>query len=142
MRQSHDRYPLLLLVHGLPADAFRNHAVDGRVRDRQAQPRVDYWLEEWARYMRNADNLGWLQFKLSSAMAVRGSSHFDDLIEDDVKRTAAIVDALIFNLKPKPQAAVHSTHLGTTWMGQGSISALYAVARIEIEKGLDRWGVF
>lgn len=90
--------------------------------------------------MRSSNQLRWLSYSLSRGQ--RGSSHFEDLIEDDCKRTARIVDALILGLDRKPRAAVHAYHLGETWIGQGSIEPMYSIARSGIERGLNKWGIY
>jgi len=108
--------------------------------DISAASRVDWALDEWARYMRGTGNA--LGYPTKIAMiGVSGASDFDDLCDAADTTIARAVDALIDDLGPSQRASVYHVHLAAVWRFREPVEELYERARTAVEAGLSRKGL-
>lgn len=84
----------------------------------QIHERVDYWLNQWARFMRHPGiRLGYPNASLifaNGGESQRWADWADDEEERIWKRSVKAMDAAINDLAPAQRIAIHHTYLGVT----------------------------
>ena len=71
------------------------------------------------------------------------TSDFDDMVASADRRCAAIMDALIGDLTPGQQCAIHHVYLMAVWRFRDAetLEAVLEGAKAELRKGMDRRGL-
>jgi hypothetical protein len=119
-------------------------AIQGTGRIVKAEPapasNLDYLeihLYEWARWMRSGlavQTYGKQAVGLSNGGA---SQDFDDMLEAEQRRIAAVVDSVINDLPPIQRMAIHHRYLHAVFRLKGYVQALKE-AKVALRVGLRR----
>lgn len=100
--------------------------------------RLDFHLSNWAMWMRTG---GMTCFHVQGGQNLRGyPQHYDTEVERDKsdQQTAVQVDAVIRGLKALEQAALRCRYLDETWKSPLPIEPVLALAREQVQIGLNR----
>ena len=104
-------------------------------------PRLDWLLDNWARYMRGYET----KFKLAartSTFFASGSSDFDGMVSAADINDAVRTNAAIEDLTPVEQCAIQRKYLGVVWrFNREDYDVVYIRARCLLSDGLRRRGV-
>lgn len=96
-------------------------------------PRADWHLDNWRDWMR-MDRYGNGFPKSSHIFAsggISGEDAFDCMVESADKQTAKLADAVISDLEPRYQCAIHNVYLGSVWRFRGDPAAIFVDAVAE-----------
>ena len=105
----------------------------------QEHPRLDWHLDNWARYLRS-DDFGNLRCGTSRYWTT--NVDFDIMADHMENYCARIVDSLVNDLPARQRASVVCRCLGTrAFADDATITALYGTARLTISAGLIKRGV-
>jgi len=105
-------------------------------------PRLDWHLDNWARYMRERD-VDELECKNIDIWQA-GHSDFDTMADAMERRCAVAFDSLVSDLPIAERVAVHHMHLDAVWRVNRpgmTIEAVYQQARETLSDGLRRKGI-
>ena len=103
-------------------------------------PRLDWHLDNWARYMREQD-VEELECKIVDIYQ-SGSADFDTMCDHMERRCAIAMEALVNDLPLPERIAVHHFHLGAVWrMHRVKIEDVYLRARAGLSVGLRAKGI-
>ena len=113
----------------------------GEVMQTGEHPRLDWLLDNWARYMRGYDMNVRLDAKTSSYWS-SGSSDFDGMVSSADLNDAVKTNAAIEDLPLDEQCALHHEHLNAVWrFNREPWDVVRARARGNLSDGLRRRGV-
>jgi len=100
-------------------------------------PRLDWHLENWARYQR-AGGTRQLGTKTQSHWA-SGSSDFETMADKSEMRHALAVDALVWDLPDIERVAIMHTHLNAVWRSnREAMQEVYGRARLSLSAAMLR----
>ena len=105
-------------------------------------PRIDWHLDNWARYMRERD-VDELECKIVDVYQ-SANADFDDMCDAMERRIAVAMDALVSDLPLAEKVAVHHKHLSAVWRFNrpgSSMEDVYQSARENLSEGLRRKGI-
>lgn len=109
-------------------------------RNPDEHPRLDWHLDNWARYMREQD-VEELECKIVDVYQ-SGSADFDTMCDHMERRCAITMEALVTDLPLPQRIAVHHFHLGAVWrMHRVRIEDVYLLARVRLSDGLRARGI-
>ena len=103
-------------------------------------PRLEFHMQNWARYQRTG---GKVQTFPKRVPGFTGAGpHFDDMADDADLAAARTVDAIIRDLEPVEQCAIHHTYLDAVWrFKDDSYEKVLEAAKEKILRGINRWGL-
>jgi hypothetical protein len=110
------------------------------IADADHHPRLDWHLDNWARYMRagNSEELACQAAGIWQA----SSPDFDQLADAMELRCAEAVDAIVGSLPVDERVALYHVHLGAVWrLNRQRMEDAYERARQCISDGLHRRGI-
>lgn len=105
-------------------------------------PRIDWHLDNWARYMREHD-VEELQCKILDVYQ-SANADFDAMCDAMERRCAVAMDALVSDLPLAEKVAVHHKHLSAVWRFNrpgATMESVYQSARENLSEGLRRKGI-
>ena len=128
------------LVAGSAAAAGSTSSVSRYGGSWMDDPRLDWHLDNWARFMR-VGGLDDLDTKMPSFWS-SGASDFDTMADNAEAQQAEAFDALVVCLPIDERIAVHHVHLGAVWrMHRQRIEDVYERARLSLSDGMRRKGM-
>jgi len=111
-------------------------------RNENEHPRLDWHLDNWARYMREND-ADELDCKIVDFWQV-GGSDFDTMADSMERRCAVAMDVIVSDLPIAERLAVHHRHLHAVWRINRvgvTMEQVYERARLSVSDGLRRKGI-
>lgn len=101
---------------------------------------TDWHLQNWAAWMRTG-GFSSLAYQISEGH--KGSTTFDEMVENADRIAARAVDAILGNLPPAQQCAVHHVWLGASWrFPRNNVDALLELAKMAVRRGLSERGIY
>ena len=115
----------------LGIDLVITHAVDDR---------LEWHLLNWRDWMRSGEHVA--KYPHTAAGCVGGgyTSDFEDMVASADRRCAAIMDALIGDLTPGQQCAIHHVYLRSVWRFR-DLDAVLERAKTELRAGMSKRGL-
>lgn len=89
---------------------------------------ADYHLSNWARWMRNFEVRTGYDHESAVVGNYTASTSIDDMYDSKDKNDAKISNAIIEDLAPIHQVAIHNVYLACVWRFRGDINAVFVEA--------------
>ena len=105
--------------------------------------RTEWHLLNWRDWMRSGEHVRGYPHGAAGCVGGGYTSDFDDMVASADRRCAAIMDALIGDLTPGQQCAIHHVYLMAVWRFRDAetLEAVLEGAKAELRKGMDRRGL-
>lgn len=107
-----------------------------------AYDRVDWHLSQWVKWMRKGRYGKGYPTKTPGLSGGWATKTFEEMVESTDDRCAAITDAVIRDLSPAEQSAIHAVHLAAVYTLREPIHVVYERARERVRLGLEARGVW
>lgn len=103
---------------------------------------IDYWLHQWARWMRGGDSRKLGYPRRSLGIATGGASEqFDDMVEREDRKSVRATDAAIRSLSLDQQSAIHHIYLAAVFRMRRDPVEVYKEALPVLEREMRGRGV-
>ena len=114
----------------------------GHPEHRLSDATIDYWLTQWALWMRGGDSRKLGYPRCSLGIATGGASEqFEDLVERADRKSVRATDAAIRSLSLEAQSAIHHIYLAAVFRMRRDPAEVYAEALPVLEREMRGRGV-